>query len=74
MKKNHGNIEIVDMRSYFTGISDAKFNPGLTKWKVFIEESKENKDNLVEIKSVDDPLYVKYKANISYLYFLYFLL
>jgi len=64
MKKNYEFLEILDMREYFTGSSDAKFHPGLTNWKVFIEESKENKDKLIEIKSAQDPLYDKYKSNI----------
>jgi len=52
------------MRNYFAGSSNVKFNPGLTKWKVFIEESRQNKNKLVEITSVNDPLYDKYKTYI----------
>ena len=48
-------LEILDMRSYFTG-SDIRIREGLTNWKVYTED-KENNKELIEIPSKDHPLY-----------------
>ena len=61
MKNNHESLEILDMKNCFIG-ADVKFHPGLTNWKVLIEESRENKEKLIEITSTSDPLYEKYKT------------
>ena len=62
MRNNKDSLQILDVSNCFTGSSNVKLNPGLTKWKVMIEESRNNKEKLIEISSMDDPLYEKYKS------------
>lgn len=63
MKTHKDNLEICDMRSYFSG-SDIRIRDGLTNWKVYTED-KDNYQNLVEIPNKDHPLYEMHKEKIE---------
>ena len=63
MRTHKDTLEILDMRSLFTG-SDIRIREGLTNWKVLTED-KQNPENLIEIPSKDHPLYESNKMHIE---------
>ena len=59
----NGELEILDVKYGFKGI-DIIPHPGLTDWKVMIED-KDDKNKLNIIKDINDPLYIENKSIIS---------
>lgn len=64
--RTHGDyLEIMDMSEVFVG-SNIKSRPGLTTWKVYVDDKSDTTNTkLVEIKSKDDPIYAGYKDSID---------
>lgn len=57
-------IEVVDCSSSFDDTSIIKVREGLTDWKLYIENP-ENKEELVEVKDIESPMYKKHCQSIS---------